>query len=151
MTSGEGGSVELPHSSKTPAVKASEASIAAADNMLGTSVGLRQLEHIWNNELKCVYSRLRNNASGLIGVLPGPVFMQIFRHRNGSKKGTAEGGALLGPTSGPNPLAMGQKFGLKTGPGRTPIKPEALLRNREYVQTSGTSILPDGAETTAKP
>jgi len=82
--------------------------------------------------LVCTYSRLRNNASGLIGVLPGPVFRPNFWP-------IASGfGPEMGPRRAP-PSAVPfldpfrcRKICMKTGPGRTPIKPEALLRNREY-------------------
>ena len=51
----------------------------------------------------------------------------------GLEKGPAKGGAFWVPILKPNPHGMAPNIGPKTVPGRFLIKPEALIRNTEYI------------------
>ncbi len=83
----------------------------------------------------------RNSASGLIKYPSGPYFWTDFGvltvgiwSQNEPQEGPACGGALLGLILGPDPHGMDPKIGPQIGPGRILIKPEALLREIEYVR-----------------
>ena len=87
---------------------------------------------VWNR-----YSKSCNNASGLIKIIPGPIFGPILGSipwGSGPKMCPKRAGALLGHISGPDPNGMYPKIGPKIGPGRILIKPEALLRDLEDLE-----------------